>query len=121
MEKKQEALINLDKGKLFCMEKHPLNRKPTSIKKLYKSGIVKRIIPIFCEKCLIKFPKIKKIHQCEQKCYFNICKECYRKAVIKMKNQQENKEYEQKLESKRINFRKNERKKLKIDRKKKKN
>ena len=119
-EKRQLALSNIEKGKLLCMEKHPLNRKPVSIKKLYKSGLVKRIIPVFCEKCLIRYPKIKKVHQCHQSCLFNICKECFRRAVIKMKNNQENKQYEQKLESKRNNFRKNGRKKLRIGHKKKK-
>jgi len=120
LEKKREALTNLDHGKLFCMEKHPLNKKSISIKNIYKSGKLKRFIPVYCEKCLKKYPSIKKIHKCFQNCNFNICRDCFRKALVKMKTQIENKNYEQKLESKRNNFRKNGRKKLRIGNKKKK-
>ena len=120
LEKKREALTNLDNGKLFCMEKHPLSKKTISIKRLYKSGKIKKFMPIYCEKCLTKYPRIKQIHKCFEKCNFNICRDCFCKAFSKMKAQIENKNYEQKLESRRNHFRKNGRKKMRIGHKKKK-
>lgn len=120
LEKKREALSNLDQGKLFCMEKHPLSKKSISIKGLYKSGKIKKFMPIYCEKCLAKYPKIKQIHKCFENCDFNICRDCFRKAFSKMKAQIENKNYEQKLESRRNHFRKNGRKKMRIGNRKKK-
>lgn len=119
LEKRREALANLDAGKLFCMEKHPLDKKTISIKGLFKAGKLKKFMPVACEKCERKFPKIKAIHRCLENCNFNVCRECFRRAFSKMKVRLTNKHYEQKLESRRNHFRKNGRRKMRIGHKKK--
>ena len=112
------AVENLEKGMLFCLNEHPLSNQLVTVKKMYRRGIIKSNSPIYCEKCLIGYPLIKKFHRCRDICQFNICKKCFKKAE-KTKNKIERRlKISSKKESKRYYARKFARKKLRMGKKK---